>query len=80
MGKVDIEELKKVNQLFMEENDLKALKKLYNLTKDQLIKTILEWFEDEEFKENILEVDTYAGTMYNDLISLIYDKYNLNNI
>ena len=65
-------DFEKVNELFMKENDEKALKLLYKLTKDTIVKMALEWKEKYETIDN-----TYsdANYMYEDLISYIYDKY-----
>lgn len=67
-----------VVDLFMEENDKKALEKLYELTNDKLVKLLIDW--NAEYEEFIEEPGTYAGDMYEDVMSYIWDKYNLNEI
>ena len=69
------ESLKKVVKLFMDENDEKALKRLYKITNDPLVKMLLEW--RAEHSERLAY--SYSGefSMYQDVISYIFDKYEL---
>ncbi len=67
-----------VVDLFMKENDKKALEKLYDLTNDKLVKLLIDWHT--EYEEFIGEPGTYAGDMYEDVMSYVWDKYNLNEI
>ena len=62
----------------MEENDEEALKKLYEITNDELVKILIEWHQ--EYNEFIGEPNTYAGSMYSDIMSCIWDKYKLNEL
>ena len=40
--------MEEVTRLFMEENDIKALKKLYELTQDKIIQILINWKENYE--------------------------------
>lgn len=71
-------ELSEIVDLFMNENDRLALEKLYKITNDKLIKILSDWKND--YNEAIDETFTDANGMYNDMISYIWDKYNLSNI
>lgn len=64
--------------LFMEENDEKALNKLYELTNDELVKILIDWHS--EYYEFIGEPGTYVGDMYEDIMSYVWDKYKLNEV
>lgn len=70
--------LEDIVSLFMEENDKEALEKLYETTNDKLVKILLDWHK--EYEEFIGEPGTYAGDMYEDIMSYVWDKYNLNEI
>lgn len=70
------ETLLEVVNLFMEKNDEEALKKLYEITNDELAKILIGWHQ--EYNEFIREPNTYAGSMYSDIMSYIWDKYKLN--
>lgn len=72
------EMLEDIVSLFMEENDRQALEKLYEITNDKLVKILIDW--NTEYEEFIGEPYTYAGDMYEDIMSYIWDKYNLNEI
>lgn len=64
-----------IAELFMEEGDEKALAELYNTTKDEIVMIALKWRKDKgEWKSD------YADSMYEDIMSFIWDKYNLKNI
>ena len=56
----------KILQLFMEDSDKSALKELYKITNDTLVKILLYVNEKDE-KHNIYEY----------MISYIFDKYKL---
>lgn len=77
-SKEESEILNDVVILFMEENDKKALEKLYGITNDKLVKILIEWNND--YQEFIGEPSTYAGDMYKDVMGYVWDKYNLNEI
>lgn len=62
----------KVNDLFMEENDIDALELLYELTHDTIVKMALDWKKEYE---TIGCTYSDANYMYNDIISYLYDKY-----
>ena len=66
--------MEEVAKLFMEENDIKALKKLYELTQDKIIQILINWKEDYEEMEY---TDTKEIMMYDDIINYIFEKYNL---
>lgn len=66
--------MEEVAKLFMEENDIKALKKLYELTQDKIIQILINWKEDYE---EIEYTDTNEFMMYDDIINYIFEKYNL---
>lgn len=67
--------MKEVNRLFMEENDKKALTLLYELTKDEIVKVVLDWCDEYEMElQNNYSNELY---MYNDIISALYKKYNI---
>ena len=64
--------MKKVFEIFMED-DRKGLKALYEETKDELCQIALNWLE------NIYEiryVNTNEYSMYDDIISYLWEKYN----
>lgn len=70
--------LEEIVDLFMKENDSKALEKLYELTNDRLVKILLEW--RVEYGEFIDDYMTYPGSMYSDIIEYVWDKYKLNEV
>lgn len=70
-----MEDLKKVLELFMDENDLKALELLYKITNDELIKILINWYKEFEEIENAEETNEYF--MYDDLIQYVFKKYKL---
>ena len=45
-----LENLDEVVNLFMQENDKKALKKLYKITNDLIVKILLDWREEYEIE------------------------------
>ena len=64
--------MKKVFEIFMED-DREGLKALYEETKDELCQIALNWLE------NIYEmryVNTNEYSMYDDIISYLWEKYN----
>lgn len=73
-----MEDLKKVLELFMEEDDLKALELLYKLTKDDLVKILINWYKDYEIIEDAGETNEYY--MYDDIIQYIFKKYKLEEV
>lgn len=66
--------MEEVSRLFMEENDIKALKKLYKLTQDKVVKILINWKENYEELEY---TDTNEFMLYDDMINYIFEKYNL---
>ena len=68
--------MEKVVDLFMQENDLKALKLLYKITKDKLIKILISWYEDYEEISQAEESNEFY--MYDDVMQYIWEKYELN--
>lgn len=66
--------MEEVAKLFMEENDIKALKKLYELTQDKIIQILINWKENYEEMEY---TDTNEFMLYDDIINYIFEKYNL---
>lgn len=71
-------DFKKVKDLFMEENDTKALKELYKITNDKIVKILLDW--KEEYELELQESQTYCSSMYEDIMEYVWDKYKLNEI
>ncbi|MDO5555119.1 MAG: hypothetical protein Q4G09_00250 [Clostridia bacterium] len=71
-------QLLEVIKLFMRENDQKALEKLYEITNDKIVKILLDW--REEYENIIGEVNTYSNNMYEDIISYVWEKYNLSEL
>lgn len=71
-------DLNKVVDLFMQENDEKALKELYKITNDGIVKILLDW--KEEYEVELESADTYVSSMYADVISYIWSKYKLNEV
>ena len=63
----------KIVDLFMETGDIEGLTELYNITGDEIIKIALNWRKDKEEWNS-----DYAHSMYNDMISYIFEKYKLN--
>jgi hypothetical protein len=68
--------MKEVVNLFMEENDLMALEKLYEITNDKLVKILIKWYS--EYAEEIEECFTNEFDMYDDIMQYIWEKYELN--
>lgn len=68
--------MEKVVDLFMQENDLKALKLLYKITEDKLIKILISWYEDYEEISQAEESNEFY--MYDDIMQYIWEKYELN--
>ncbi len=64
--------------LFMNENDERGLKELYDITKDKLVKILIDW--RDEYGDMVDEPNTYAGNMYQDIFSLVWDKYKLSEV
>lgn len=67
-----------VIHLFMEVSDKKALEKIYEFTKDNLVKILLKW--NKQYKQNLKEDNSKIKRMYEDLISYIFEKYNLKEV
>lgn len=67
-----------VNRLFMEENNTEALKKLYEITGDTLINILINW--REEYETLVDDYMNYVGSMYNDVMEYVWDKYQLSTI
>ena len=73
-------DLKEVSRLFAEESDLKALELLYEITKDELVAILINWYNNY-----INEIVGYGGNcfetnefyMYDDMIHYVYVKYGL---
>ena len=66
---------KKIIDLFMQEDDEGALKKLYDFTNDSLILVLLKWK-----KLYVLELDEVYSPqfeMYEDMIEYVFNKYKL---
>lgn len=68
----------KVIELFNDDGDEKALKLLYKITKDKLVKIALDW--RKEYAMQIEDTCTDASFMYQDIIEHLYDKYKLNDL
>ena len=68
--------MKEVVNLFMEENDLMALEKLYEITNDKLVKILIKWHS--EYTEEIEECFTNEFDMYDDIMQYVWEKYELN--
>ena len=73
-----LENLDEVVNLFMQENDKKALKKLYKITNDSIVKILLDW--KEEYEIELQNPNSYQSYMYEDIMSYVWDKYKLNEI
>ena len=73
-----LENLDEVVNLFMQENDKKALKKLYKITNDLIVKILLDW--REEYEIELQNPNSYQSYMYDDIMSYVWDKYKLNEI
>lgn len=78
MENLTIEDKELVVKLFMEESDLRALKLLYKLTKDDLVKILINWYKDYEIIEDAGETNEYY--MYDDIIQYIFKKYKLEEV
>ena len=70
--------LNKVVDLFMQENDEKALKELYKITNDEIVKILLDW--KKEYEVELQSPDTYSSSMYEDVMSYVWNKYKLNEV
>lgn len=78
MENLTIEDKELVVKLFMDESDLRALKLLYKLTKDPLVKILINWYKDYEIIEDAGETNEYY--MYDDIIQYIFKKYKLEEV
>ena len=67
--------MQEVCRLFMEEGDEKALPLLYEITKDELCNILLKW--RKEYEVDFENVFTSAFQMYEDLITYLWNKYNI---
>lgn len=74
----DKSEILEVNRLFMEENDMEALKKLYEITGDHIVHILINW--REEYETLVDDYMNYVGSMYNDVMEYVWDKYQLSTI
>lgn len=70
--------LKKIIDLFMKDGDQDALEILYKETKDPLVKVLIDW--NEQYETELQDYNTPQFYMYDDIISLIFDKYKLRKI
>lgn len=70
--------LKKIIDLFMKDGDQDALELLYKETKDPLVKVLIDW--NEQYETELQDYNTPQFYMYDDIISLIFDKYKLRKI
>ena len=68
--------LNKVVDLFMQESDEKALKELYKITNDEIVKILLDW--KKEYEVELQSPSTYSSSMYADVMSYVWNKYKLN--
>lgn len=76
--KTNNDEMLEVVRLFMDENDAEALNKLYDITGDKLVKILLDW--REEYDTFVDDYMTYVGSMYNDVMEYVWEKYELDKI
>lgn len=67
---------KKIIKLFMEKSDKKALITLYRITREPLARTLLIW--RDRYSEILNKEQGNQLEMYEDIISYIFHKYNLN--
>ena len=67
--------MQEVCRLFMEEGDEKALSLLYEITKDELCNILLKW--RKEYEVDFENVFTSAFQMYEEIITYLWDKYNI---
>lgn len=74
----DNSEMLEVNRLFMEENDMEALKKLYDITGDYIVHLLINW--REEYETLVDDYMNYVGSMYNDVMEYVWDKYQLSTV
>ena len=65
--------MEEVTRLFMEENDIKALKKLYELTQDKIIQILINW---KEHYEEMEYTPTNEFLLHDDIINYIFEKYH----
>ena len=70
--------LNKVVDLFMQESDEKALKELYKITNDEIVKILLDW--KKEYEVELPSPSTYSSSMYADVMSYVWNKYKRNEI
>ena len=70
--------MEEVAKLFMEESDKKALEKLYNITKDDIVRIALDWCNS--YVVELDEVNTNEFYMYDDIINYIWKKYKIGEI
>jgi len=74
---IDKNKLRRILNLFMDEEDLKALNVLYKATEDPLVKILINW--KNEYEE-LKCCQTNEFYMYDDIISYLFKKYELNKI
>ena len=67
--------MKEIARIFMDEQDKKALKKLYKKTNDDIVRIALNWCD--EYKEQLDNVYSNELSMYNDIIEYIWQKYEI---
>lgn len=77
-GIKDNPKLIKIVDMFMNEEDEKALKELYKVTEDKLVKILLDW--RQEYEGFIDDYMTYVGSMYENIMDYVWERYKLNEI
>lgn len=70
--------LKEVVDLFMQDSDEKALKELYKITNDDIVKILIDW--KKEYSIELQLSNTHLSNMYEDVMSYVWEKYKLNEI
>ena len=69
--------MEEVVATFMNKGDKDGLTLLYEITNDEFVKLALDWYISyEEIQSN----DTNEYAMYDDLMGVIWHKYELNRI
>lgn len=77
-GIQDNSKMIEIVDIFMNENDKIGLEELYKVTEDKLVKILLNW--KDEYEGFVDDYNTYVGSMYNDIMDYVWEKYKLNEI
>ena len=73
--------MEEVVNLFMNNDDLSALKLLYSKTNDELVKTLIDYKEQSGYEKDTNDLsNANLDLLYEGTMSYIWQKYNLNEV